>query len=33
MYRVGHWVTRGVDDPSMMTSAAGPATVMIFLDR
>ena len=25
MYRVGHWVTRGVDDPSMMTSAAGPA--------
>ena len=30
MYRVGHWVTRGVDDPSMMTSAAGPATVMIF---
>ena len=30
MYRVGHWVTRGIDDPSMTTSAAGPATVMIF---
>ncbi len=30
MYRVGHWVTRGEDDPSMGALAAGPATVMIF---
>ena len=30
MYRVGHWVTRGVDSESMAALAAGPATVMIF---
>ena len=30
IYRVGHWVTRGEDDPSMGALAAGPATVMIF---
>ncbi len=30
MYRVGHWVTRGVDTHSMGARAAGPATVMIF---
>ena len=30
MYRVGHWVTRGPDGPSMKTSDAGPATIMIF---
>ena len=30
MYRVGHWVTRGVDASSMRVHAAGPATVMIF---
>jgi branched-chain amino acid aminotransferase len=30
MYRVGHWVTRGVDEASMRFYAAGPATVMIF---
>ncbi len=30
MYRVGHWVTRGEDDPSMGALSAGPATVMIF---
>ena len=30
IYRVGHWVTRGLDGPSMKTSDAGPATVMIF---
>ena len=30
MYRLGHWVTRGLDDPSMSTGAAGPATVMMF---
>ena len=30
MYRVGHWVTRGVDANSMSALAAGPATVMIF---
>ena len=30
MYRVGHWVTRGEDDPSMGALAAGSATVMIF---
>ncbi|MEE9241170.1 MAG: aminotransferase class IV, partial [bacterium] len=29
IYRVGHWVTRGEDDPSMGALAAGPATVMI----
>ena len=33
MYRVGHWVTRGPDGPSMKTSDAGPATVMIFFKR
>tara|TARA_B100000700_G_scaffold109037_1_gene123004 strand:- start:3748 stop:4419 length:672 start_codon:yes stop_codon:yes gene_type:complete len=30
MYRVGHWVTRGEDSPSMKTNDAGPATLMIF---
>lgn len=30
MYRVGHWITRGVDTDSMGANAAGPATVMIF---
>ncbi|MDE0781459.1 MAG: aminotransferase class IV [Alphaproteobacteria bacterium] len=30
MYRVGHWITRGVDSESMAALAAGPATVMIF---
>ncbi len=30
MYRVGHWVTRGIDDPSMTARAAGPASVFIF---
>lgn len=30
MYRVGHWVTRGMDDPSMAAGAAGPASVFIF---
>ena len=30
MYRVGHWVTRGFDDPSMAAGAAGPASVFIF---
>ncbi len=30
MYRVGHWVTRGVDDPSMSAGAASRATVLIF---
>ncbi len=30
MYRVGHWVTRGLDDPSMAAGAAGPASVFIF---
>ncbi|MBO21122.1 MAG: hypothetical protein CMM26_01890 [Rhodospirillaceae bacterium] len=30
MYRIGHWVTRGEDTPSMRIHAAGPATVMIF---
>ncbi len=33
MHRVGHWVTRGQDGPSMKTSDAGPATVMIFFKR
>ncbi len=30
MYRVGHWITRGEDTPSMGALSAGPATVMIF---
>ena len=30
MYRVGHWITRGVDTNSMSALAAGSATVMIF---
>ncbi len=30
MYRVGHWVTRGLDDPSMAAGAAGRASVFIF---
>ena len=30
MYRVGHWITRGVDTNSMGARAAQPATVMIF---
>lgn len=30
IYRVGHWVTRGVDDPSMGAGASGPATILIF---
>ena len=29
-YRVGHWVTRGMDSPSMAARNAGPATVCIF---
>ncbi len=30
VYRVGHWVTRGVDTPSMAARAAGPPTLFIF---
>lgn len=30
MYRVGHWVTRGVDTQAISAKTAGPATVMIF---
>ncbi len=30
MYRVGHWITRGVDTNSMSALAAQSATVMIF---
>lgn len=30
IYRVGHWVTRGMDSPSMAARDAGPATVCIF---
>ncbi len=33
MYRVGHWITRGVDTNSMSARAAGPATVMIFFRK
>lgn len=33
MYRVGHWVTRGVDTNSMSASAAGPSTIMIYLRK
>jgi branched-chain amino acid aminotransferase len=28
--RVGHWVTRGMDSPSMAAKDAGPATICIF---
>ncbi len=31
MYRLGHWVTRGEETPSLAVLEAGPATVMIFL--
>jgi hypothetical protein len=30
VYRVGHWVTRGPDSPSMAARAAGPPTLFIF---
>ncbi|MBM4276347.1 MAG: hypothetical protein FJ130_00495 [Deltaproteobacteria bacterium] len=30
VYRVGHWVTRGMDTPSMVARAAGPPTLFIF---
>jgi branched-chain amino acid aminotransferase len=30
VYRVGHWVTRGMDTPSMAARAAGPPTLFIF---
>ncbi|MBM3285681.1 MAG: hypothetical protein FJY81_07385 [Candidatus Aminicenantes bacterium] len=29
-YRVGHWVTRGMDTPGMAARDGGPATVFIF---
>ncbi len=30
VYRVGHWVTRGMDTPSMAARSAGPPTLFIF---
>jgi branched-chain amino acid aminotransferase len=30
VYRVGHWVTRGMDTPGMTARAAGPPTLFIF---
>jgi branched-chain amino acid aminotransferase len=30
IYKVGHWVTRGMDNPSMAAREAGPPTVFIF---
>jgi branched-chain amino acid aminotransferase len=30
IYRIGHWVTRGMDTPSMAARAAGPPTLFIF---
>jgi len=30
IYRVGHWVTRGMDTPSMVARVAGPPTLFIF---
>lgn len=30
IYRVGHWVTRGLDTPSMVARVAGPPTLFIF---
>ncbi len=31
IYRVGHWVTRGMDTPSMTARLAGPPTLFVFL--
>ena len=31
MYRLGHWITRGVDSASMKAPDAGPATVVMWL--
>lgn len=31
VYRVGHWISRGEDDPSMLAADAGAATVLIAL--
>lgn len=31
VYRVGHWISRGEDAPSMLAADAGPATVLIAL--
>ncbi len=31
MYRLGHWITRGIDNPSTSVLEAGPSTVMVFL--
>ena len=33
IYRVGHWVTRGMDSTTMAAREAGPATVFIFWRR
>jgi len=30
IFRVGHWVTRGLDTPSMAARASGPPTLFIF---
>lgn len=30
VYRVGHWITRGMDQPSMAARDAGPPTLFIF---
>ena len=30
IYKAGHWVTRGMDNPSMAAREAGPPTVFIF---
>lgn len=30
VYRVGHWITRGMDHPSMAARDAGPPTLFIF---
>lgn len=30
IYRVGHWITRGMDNPSMAARDAGPPTLFIF---
>lgn len=31
VYRVGHWISRGEDAPSMLAADSGPATVLIAL--
>jgi branched-chain amino acid aminotransferase len=33
VYRVGHWITRGMEAPSGRARDAGPATILIFFNK